>query len=61
MDWALADATTLRRAHAHARTADGRWVSAVVWAFKDEEVLRKRRGKGGVTDKEKGKGKVDDA
>jgi len=61
VDWAQSDAATLRREHAHARTADGRWVSAVVGAFKDEEVLRKKRGKGGGKDKDKDKGKVDDA
>ena len=48
----------LRREHPHSRLADGRWISAAIGAFKDESVLRKRRGtgKGGKGD-EKGKNK----
>ena len=46
-DWAQADTASLRRDHAHSRLMDSRWTGAAIGAMKDEEVLRKRRGKGG--------------
>jgi hypothetical protein len=46
--WAQAqeDLALFRREHVHSRLADPRWVGATVGAFKDADVLRKRRGKG---------------
>ena len=46
-NWAQADTVSLRRDHAHSRLMDNRWTGAAIVAMKDEEVLRKRRGKGG--------------
>lgn len=44
--WAQEDVSQLRREHVHSRLMDPRWIGATVGALKDEEVLRKCRGKG---------------
>ena len=45
-EWSQEDVAALKREHAHSRLVDSRWAGAAVGAFKDEEVLRRRRGKG---------------
>ena len=50
--WAQEDLPQLRKDHVHSRLVDARWTGAAVGAFKDEETLRKRRGKGGAKGKE---------
>ena len=44
--WAQEDLGQLRKDHVHSRLIDPKWTGAAVGAFKDEETLRKRRGKG---------------
>ena len=50
--WNQADINPMKKENAHARLVDAKWVAAAVGAFKDEEVLRKKRGKGGAKGKD---------
>ena len=53
--WAQEDVAQLRREHVHSRLVDAKWVGGTVGALKDEDVLRKRHGKGDGKSKDKEK------